>query len=254
MRALGTIISVYDGMDPLSAIQCGFLDYYDHWTRIDPRFARHHDALSPASGAFGHDLVNQATYVHEILSRLPPVANNDRGTVVTVSSLTEAFLVSIRSAYDAVAAGLGYVSATKLGQAPVASIFDLHKWAKRNRTRVRCEAINAIESLPQSFFELRSIRDLVIHQGADLTIHCDTRQFNLWVYGPMGWVTREPLLPFLSRHLGDLIGFANNASATINELIEFPKDRVGCRAVEGVYVSSLHRLRDIQGDYANASP
>ena len=254
MRALGTIVNMYEGIDRSNVIECRFLDYYDHWSEIDPRMALHHGALSPAANALGHDIVHQATYVHEILKRLPSGDHLDAPAVVTVGSMTEAFLVSVRSAYDAVADGLGYVAASKPGQAPRNSLNDLTRWAGRNDHRVQPQAASAIHKVPPQFLELRSLRDEVVHQGADLVIHTDRKQFNLWARGPKGWITREPLLPFLARHFDALLTFADEAAVAINEVVDLPKERIGSRAVEGVFVSSLHRLRSIQHQYASASP
>lgn len=98
------------------------------------------------------------------------------------------------------------------------------------------------------------MRDQVVHQGADVTIHCNNRQFNLWLHGPEGWITREPLLPFLARHHRELLSFADAASQVINTAVAFPADRLSSRVVEGVFIGSLHRLQAMQADYAAPSP
>ena len=70
MKALGTIIEAKIGELLENEIWSGLLDYYDHWESIDDRLAAHHDALSKWSEAFGHDLVNMATYSDVILTWL----------------------------------------------------------------------------------------------------------------------------------------------------------------------------------------
>jgi hypothetical protein len=240
VRALGTIIESYDGADPAHLIRCGMLDYYDHWSEIDPRLEVHHPHLSPPAAAFGHDLVHQATYVNEILVRLPSDGRPiETESVVTVGSMTEAFLVSVRSAYDAIAAAVGYLACEKPAQAPTDSLRTLMDWSIRNPTRVRNEVREMLASVPQAFWELRRLRDDIVHWAARATIQCDRRQFNLWVHGRQGWITREPLLPLLAHQHAALLQLADAAAATINRIIDLPADRIGGRVVEGVFIGSL---------------
>jgi hypothetical protein len=95
---------------------------------------------------------------------------------------------------------------------------------------------------------------LVVHQGVDAIIHTDRRQFNLWLHGDRGWITREPLLPFLAGHYQCLLDFADTASAIINEIVSLPEDRHRSRVVEGVFIHALHNLETLQGKYAAPSP
>jgi hypothetical protein len=230
------------------------LDYYDHWNEIDPRLAVHHGTLSRAADVFGHDLVNLATYVREILDWLPPDRMRCSPSVVYVGSMTEAFLVSVRSAYDAVGLALAYVSCEKSGQAPSESLHSLYNWAQRNPGRVRPGVMTLLSQDHVSFSNIRTFRDHIVHNGAHATIHCDGRQFNLWLHSVNGWMTREPLLPLLARHTRELIAFADSAASVINDVIDLPDDRRRNRAVEGVLVESLHELQRLQGDYAAPSP
>ncbi len=254
MRALGTIVESYNGIDPTTSVHCGLLDYYDDWNKVDPRLAAHYHALSRASDVFGHDLVNTATYVSEILGWLPPQRIRLPPSVVCVASMTEAFLVSIRSAYDAVAIALSYLCCEKKNQAPTDSLRSLYQWVKRNPELVRPSVRALLSQNHSAFWDIRTLRDHVVHCGAHATIHTDGRQFNLWVYSVKGWVTREPLLPLLAHHVRELIAFAETASKVINEIIDLPKDRLRSRAVEGVLIGSLHRLEAIHAEYATPSP
>jgi hypothetical protein len=52
------------------------------------------------------------------------------------------------------------------------------------------------------FRNIRTLRDHVVHGGADANIHCDGHQFNLWLVSSKGWITREPLLPLLHERAG----------------------------------------------------
>jgi hypothetical protein len=247
--ALGTIVETYPEMDPAASVRCGLLDYYDHWTEIDPRLAAHHKHLSHAADIFGHDLVNMATYVHEILRWLPIEQDSRAQAVVVASGMTEAFLVSVRSAYDAIAIALAYVASAKPGQAPADSLRALIAWAKRNDGRVRPKVLELLLQKHHPFRNIRTLRDYVVHGGAQATIHCDGRQFNLWLHSPKGWITREPLLPLMARHLDGLLVFADAASIAINDVTSVPADRIGRRAVEGILIGSLHKLKSIAGDY-----
>jgi hypothetical protein len=253
MRALGTIVSRYKGMDLAHCIECGMLDYYDHWTEIDPRL-RHHRELSRASGVFGHDLVNLATYVYEILSWLEPNRLMNSVSVVIAGAMTEASMVSIRSAYDAIAITLAHVASAKAGQVPSGSLADLIKWAKRNPSRIHTKVREFLTQDHETFWFTRKFRDYIVHQGVNAIIHTDRRQFNVWLYGDRGWITREPLLPFLAGHYRHLLDFANAASAIINEIISLPEDRHGGRVVEGVFIHALHDLEELQSKYAAPSP
>jgi hypothetical protein len=254
MRALGTIIETYPGIEPGTCVYCGLLDYYDHWSEIDSRLAAHHKHLSRAAEIFGNDLVNMATFVNEILGWLSAERIRLAPSVVCVSGMTEAFLVSIRSAYDAVAMALAYVACEKGGQAPAESLHALIKWAQRNENRVRPRVLELLSQDHGTFRDIRTLRDYVVHGGAHPNIHCDGRQFNLWFYSSDGWITREPLLPFLARHLKHLLAFADAVALVINGVISLPGDRRGCRVVEGVLVGSLHRLQAIEAEYAATSP
>ena len=253
--ALGTIVKSRPGMSQDNVAYCGILDYYDHWKEIDHRLREHHSTLSRAAEIFGHDLVNIATYVHEILEWLDADRIRLAPSVVCVGSMTEACLVSIRSAYDAVALALAYVACEKSDQAPKESLRTLVRWAIRNESRVRPVVLKVLSEENPSFWTLRTFRDYIVHHGAHANIHCDGRQFNLWIHSPSkGWVTREPLISFLARHIRDLTCFANEAAKVINQVISLPSDRLNSRVVEGVLIYSLHKIHVVESDYAAKSP
>jgi hypothetical protein len=228
MKAIGTLIEASPG-EQLSEyeIWTGVLDYYDHWQSIDARLAEHHDPLSKWAEAFGHDLVNLATYSHLILTWLEPDNIRKAESVVVVSGVTEAFLLSLRSAADAIAGAISHVACIKAGQAPGGSLRALLTWAKKNPQRIRASIASVLAGDFEWFWNLKSLRDYIVHDGATPNIHCNGRQFNLWVYTPnRGWITREPLLPLLKRRVESLISFADAASKGINQEIQMPDDRV----------------------------
>jgi hypothetical protein len=55
VKAFGTIIGRSGEELTPADFYSGFLDYYDHWSAIDPRLANHYPELANASDAFGHD-------------------------------------------------------------------------------------------------------------------------------------------------------------------------------------------------------
>jgi hypothetical protein len=233
----------------------GFLDYYDSWNEIDPRLSGHYPYLSRASDIFAHDLVNMATYTNEIIGWLDPDRIRLAPSVVCVAGMAEAFFVSTRSAYDAVAISLSYVACEKRGQAPADSLRSLLDWAKKNGHRMRPQILAILNSDVGSFKKVRSVRDHMVHGGAHANIHSTGRQFNLWLHSPkIGWVTREPLLPLLSKQFRDLITFADSAAEAINKIIDLPQDRIRSRVVNGILIPALHKLEMLAPQYADPSP
>jgi hypothetical protein len=171
LRALGTVID----WNPKKALEeteyySGLLDYFDWWDEIDPRISEHHEHLSPPAFAFGHDLVNMATYAKEILYWLPPNRIRQASSVVVVSGMAEAFLFSVRSACDAVASVLAYTAA-KPGQAPSNSL-RLFEWANKNEPRVHPDVLAVLRGDLDWFWKLRRIRDDVAHGFADIGAFC----------------------------------------------------------------------------------
>jgi hypothetical protein len=253
--ALGTLVA--RPARPLSnwELECGVFDYYDHWSEIDQRLASVNATLAPLAEAFAQDMNNLAVYVGEILSWLAPERIRQAESVVVVGSMSEAFLVCARAAADLLGSLLGFAASAKPGQAPRTSLRELLKWAAANPERVRPEAASVWVNDWTWFSDLRTLRDLVAHRGAQAGIHCDGRQFNLWMHsGPAGWVTRRPLLPSLATVLAGLLSRAEDVATLVNGVIELPAYRVGSRVLQGVCVPALHRLQDIAPNYAAKSP
>ena len=255
MIALGTIVEASRTRMSDTEFYSGLLDYYDHWENVDPRLVAHHEHLSRAADVFGHDLVNMATYAYEILGWLRPERIREPSSVVSVGGMAEAFLVSIRSACDAVADALSYKACGKPGQAPTDGLRALLTWAQKNETRVQPAVMSVLSGDFEWFWKLRSLRDHVVHNGVHAVIHTNGRQFNLWAHSPrVGWITREPLLPLLVRKLQNLVSFADQAAAALNQVISLPEDRVRSRVVSGVVIPALHSLVRIADQYAEPSP
>jgi hypothetical protein len=237
VRALGTIVEWSGAPLTHSEFYSGFLDYYDHWASIDPRLATHYPILSPASEAFGHDIVNLATYANEILWWLAPDQIRRPPSVVIVGGMTEAFLYSVRSACDIVAEALAAYASDKRGQAPDSGLRALLAWFQRNPSRIDPAAAAVLSTDFAWFWKMRAMRDALGHRGAHANIHCDGHPFNLWLYGRDGLITREPLLPMLASMIRHVTQFADATAAVISNRIKLPSDRVQSRVVHGVLIS-----------------
>jgi hypothetical protein len=255
MAALGTVTNMPDGGPTDQEYYVGLLDYWDHWESIDERLKPHHKHLSPISWTIGHDLVQMATYSFEILVRHYPDRMEDSGCLVTISAMTEGFLVTCRCACDVIGQALSYVACSKPGQAPSDGLRALADWAKKNPGRVHAEVLKVLSGDLEWFWKLRTIRDYIVHGDADANIFTDREQYYLWVHSARaGWITREPLLPLLASKLTGLTELADQSAAVVNSIINLPADRVRSRVVSGVFIHALHHLLRVAHKYAKPSP
>jgi hypothetical protein len=255
MAALGTVTEMPKDGPTVHEYYVGLLDYWDHWKSIDDRLQPLYKHLSPIAWTVGHDLVQMATYTHEILVRHTPERMEDGGSLVTTSALTEGFLVTCRCACDAIGQALGYVACAKPGQAPSDGLRALADWAKKNSSRVHPEVLKVLSGDLEWFWKLRTIRDYIVHGDADANIFTDREQYYLWVHSlRAGWITREPLLPLLASKLKGLTALADQAAGVVNSIISLPADRVRSRTVSGVFIPSLHHLLQVAPRYDRPSP
>ena len=261
MRALGTIIDTAQREPTSDEIHCGLFDYHDHWKTIDPRLERHHDPLSHVAFVFANDLVNLSVYAGQILHWLRPENIRSDLSLVVVSAVTEAFITVARAACDGLAVALLYVATKKIGQKQkigqkeIDTLPALRLWARKNPNLV-AEAISPAFDYDFAWFsELRSIRDHLVHKGVLANIHCDGKQFNLWLMHPgLGWVTREPLLPLLADTTKNVIDLGQHVSKFVQHRIQLPSDRHRTRMLQGVTIHSLYELVEVAPDYAKPSP
>jgi hypothetical protein len=252
MRALGTIIEW--SSDPLSEYEfyTGILDYFDWWTEIDFRLAAYHDHLSPPAFALGHDIVNMAAYVNEILFWHDPKRIRQSPSLIIVSSMTEAFFFSIRAACDAIAAILAHKACDKPGQAPRNSLRALLDWSQRNPQRVRPEIKTVLSTDLSWFWRLRQIRDEIGHGLADCGTFRHGGQFDMMMMSTKKKqkATRVPLFPLLAEQLAGLTALSDQTAIAVNKLINLPPDRIRSRVVQGALIPALPRLIEIAGEYA----
>lgn len=255
MQALGTIIDTAS-RDPTSdEIQCGLFDYYDLWSEIDPRLELHHDPLSHVAEIFAKDLVNLSVYAGQILHWLRPENIRSGTSVVVVGAVTEAFITVARSACDGLAVALSYVGAEKIGQKKIDSLPSLLKWARENPNLV-AEAISpAFDYDFKWFSELTTFRNYLVHRGVHANIHCDGKQFNLWLQHPaLGWIKREPLIPMLANATTNVLDLGHHVTKFVQHRIPLPSDRQRTRMLNGVTIHSLHELMEVAPEYAKPSP
>ena len=254
-RALGSLIATPS--EPLNqhSLASRAFDFYDHWSEPDTRMAPHGPHLSRWSEALAKDLNNFASYAHDLIQWVQPSRILDPHGVVAAGALTEAALVSIRSAADAIAALLGYVASEKQGQAPQSSLHQLLIWAQKHPTRVPEEVRRTLARDWTWLDRTRSLRDSLVHEGVTATIHTDRKQFNLWMHSPTrGWITREPLFPLLAGLLESLLDAAEAAGRVVHLQLGFPEDRIGSRVLNGIRVPALYDIRRLAPLYARPSP
>ena len=255
LLALGSIVTVGRREPTVDEIYCGLFDYYDQWSSVDPRLEEHHDPLSHVADGFAHDLVNLSAYADQVLYWLRPENLRTGSAVVVVGALAEAFMTSSRSACDGLSIALAYAASEKKGQAPSGSLRALLQWAEKNPRRVAAAAGPAFEWDFDWFWRLRSIRDRLVHDGATPTIHCDGKQFNLWLHhSTRGRITREPLLPMLARITQGVLGLGQTVSNAVGHRAPLPRDRYRTRVLQGITIRSLHRLVSLAPEYAAESP
>lgn len=241
-RALGSLVN---RIGPINKYQLHVraFDFYDHWSELDQEVSGKHPRLSALSEALSMDFNHLAVLASEMLKWARPSAMLSGKSVVIVGTLTEAYIVTLRSAADIVGSMAAYSSALKPAQAPNSSLHDLLKWANSHPSRVRSEARTFLLSDWAWFYEMRTMRDLLVHEGLHANIHCDRNNFRLWVCSPKhGWITRTPLFPLLGRWTNCLLTAANQCGKIAGDYISLPEERIGSRVLDGVYVPSLDRF------------
>ena len=261
MQALGTIVFTTPREPTSDEIHCGLFDYHDHWNNVDPRLEPHHDPLSHVAAAFAHDLVNLSVYAEQILHWLRPENIRSGTSVVVVGSVTEAFFTVARSACDTLALALLHVTPEKIGQKQkmgkrkVYSLPLLREWVRQNLNLVAETIRPAFDYDFEWFSELSSLRNSFVHEGVSATIHCDGKQFNLWVHHSTdGWITREPLVPMLAQATQNIIDLEQHVVKFVQHRIPLPGDRQRTRMLQGVSIHSLYELMEVAPNYAKPSP
>jgi hypothetical protein len=241
-RALGTIVerrgrlTRYQFYSPV-------LDFHDHWSELDPEVSGKHPLLPPLSEAFAHDINNLAVYAGELLGWSHPSELKRPEGVVAVGAISEAYITTLRSAADVIAGLAAYCASTRPGQAPNTSLNDLLVWAKKNPNRVRQEAAPLLASDWSWFYEMRTMRDLIVHDGLHANIFTNRKAYRLWVHSPRrGWITRTPLFPLLGRWTLALESSARSTGEVLASHIQLPKRRAKSRVLEGVFVPHFHKF------------
>lgn len=257
MPALGSIIKMPPTDMSAYELHLKIFDGHDIWYEKDERLASHFDILVRSLEAFAHDLLSMSIMAHEILGWLDKMHRGEEhgAEVVTVGTLTEAYILSARTACDAVAFLLGSVVPLKKGQAPADSLRGLVEWAKKNPSRFHACAGPLLDSDYDWFYRLRSLRDRIIHDGCHCNIHTNGKQFNLWIYSyTSGWVMREPLFPLLVNIYCDVVTFSEEAADVIYKILDLPDDRRKSRVLSGIRIPAFKRLIELASTFSEASP
>ncbi len=254
-RALGTLVNINSADISFNEYYIGLLDYYDNWSEMDEEISHYQTVLTHPAESLGHCLVTMATHCY-ILFEVLPTLDEDASGVVIASAMIEAYLYSVRKAYDAIGSMVAYRVAGRPGQAPSASLHDLIVWGQKNPNRVRPEYREFLESDFSEFYWFRGLRDKIAHQGLSPVAHTDGRQLNLWLHSAQkpAWIAREPLFPVLRRALIDLTRVGNAAAAALKSELGFPDRRHQTRAVSGIYIHYLHRLVAEADQFAKPLP
>jgi hypothetical protein len=126
---------------------------------------------------------------------------------------------------------------------------------KKNPDHMRDGLCNAFAQDFDWFWRLRSLRDHLVHGSNQANIHCDGKQFNLWMHSrKKGWVTREPLLPLLAEAYNRILPLGDSVAQVVQTVVPLPEDRLKTRLLHGVRINALHRLCEMAPEYANPSP
>jgi len=164
--------------------------------------------------------------------------------VVVAGTLAEAFLVSVRCAWDALAMGLAVAACGKNGQAPDDSMRALLNWAKKNQRRVHTRLMPILESDAGWFWSVRTFRDDLIHHGSHAFIFWNGEEFLLSLLARFdGSPNMEPLLPLMASISEHLLAFAHSASEAVQDIIPLPPERRRSMVLHSPFVPYLNSLR-----------
>jgi hypothetical protein len=215
-------------------------------------------SYSQLACSLAHDFVNLATVAGQLLWYVG-VAPLRTGTPdsLLISLLAESYLVSVRTAYDTIAATiLRFCIPPRLrGQLPKNESFnDLVEWVQKNPTRAPI-GIQFVTDERGLFKELRGIRDKLVHDGYELCVYTNAiaPSFCLISSGEAklhflrtprtrfpNAPTPQPLLPFLKRATRSVISLADKVAERIGEQYD---RNPSCRHVlNGVYVPALNHI------------
>ena len=242
LHALGSIVSKHGRLTRYQFYSPA-LDFYDHWSELDPEVTGLHPQLPPLCEAFAHDINNLAVFASELLRWSSPNEIKRPQGVVAVGAISEAYITTLRSAADIVAGMVAYCIEKKPGQAPRSSLHDLLVWAKKHPQRLDQGAAMLLASDWTWFYQMRTIRDLLVHDGLHATISNSRRAYRLWIYSEKrGWIARTPLFPLLGKWTSDLQIFAADAGTILAKRVSLPKRRVRSRVLEGLFIPHFHRF------------
>lgn len=223
------------------------------------------EKLSRIARSFAHDLLHIATLGGRLFWYEGLTPNMQRSEdLVAISVDTENYLMFLRTACDIVASAcaLFAVDVGLRGQVPSSSLRDLIVWARKNPQKIKPSFAFLHSEGHDWFFELRSLRDKLVHWGYDTVIFTD--RIRLWLFlRPLGItylrilrntpvddrekLGREPLLPLLWRFTQQLLALADAVCAAI-----IGEERPSMtHYLNGVYVPALHDISQYREPAAN---
>jgi len=151
---------------------------------------------------------------------------NHGDEVVIVSTLVEGALVSARSACDSIAKCLSLVASQKPGQAPP-TLKDLINWASKNPSRVSVTCEKLFKSNWKWFYDLRELRNDIVHLKKRVIIYTDRNQFYLILSKTKGErpTLRTPLFPHLFKMVRKIELFSDKVARVVATDLGFPRQR-----------------------------
>jgi hypothetical protein len=244
-RALGSIIPMLPEGIGEAEIYLPLFDYFDSWETFAGQPGTKEGRLSQPAMVLAQDLVNAAVYSHQVLGWRDRAKEPEGlgSAVVIVCTLTEGFLVSLRSAWDALAMAVSVGACEKPGQAPHDSLRALLKWAGNNKKRVHPKLRPILTTEVNWFWKLRTLRDYLVHQGSIANIFFDGDNFLLTLIPHLeGGPVQEPLLPILGSACEHLLDFAYRATEALQEVVPLPPERKRSRVLHSPFIPYLKTI------------
>jgi hypothetical protein len=215
--------------------------------------------------SFGHDFLNLATLAGRLLWCEGVTPNMSRSPdLVAIGVDTENYLVLLRAACDTLTGAIVHfgVEPGDRGKIPSDSFNGLKKWIEKDRTRINrfYERFRFIADPFDWFYELKDIRDDLVHRGYHCNIHTDRVLLRL-ILMPIGTVELQmlhggykqeeyredkprfrqaPLLSLLKRFTLSILALASQLAQAIEEQHAVRGSRT--HVLNGVYVPALHQL------------
>jgi hypothetical protein len=242
-RSLMSIVPMLPSGIGESEIHLPLFDYFDSKMRSSQPPKKQMD-LAGSAEVLANDLVNAAVYSYLVQTARDQAKEGHQGLSLLVAlTLIEGFLVSFRCACDALAMGLSVAACDKAGQAPDDSLRALVKWAEGNKRRVHPKLLPILVSDVDWFWQLRTLRDSLIHEGRSLRLFWNGEEFLLIPSGFKVGQEMQPVLPLMASVSENFLDFAYRSTEVVQEIVELPPERKRSRVLHCPFVPALKELR-----------